>query len=131
MTLIENIQNLLNEVGRLKADNEKELEELRIKYLSKKGIVTELMKDFRNVSNEEKRETGICLNKLKTEAQNKINELREQLQSKASTTGTTKLDLTRTAYPFLWAHAILLLSSRMKSSTSSPAWAFASPMVPK
>ena len=70
------------------------------KYLSKKGIVTELMKDFRNVSNEEKRETGICLNKLKTEAQNKINELREQLQSKASTTGTTKLDLTRTAYPF-------------------------------
>ncbi|HCE47981.1 MAG TPA: phenylalanine--tRNA ligase subunit alpha [Prevotellaceae bacterium] len=100
MTLIENIQNLLNEVGRLKADNEKELEELRIKYLSKKGIVTELMKDFRNVSNEEKRETGICLNKLKTEAQNKINELREQLQSKASTTGTTKLDLTRTAYPF-------------------------------
>ena len=100
MTLIENIQNLLNEVGRLKADNEKALEELRIKYLSKKGIVTELMKDFRNVSNEEKRETGICLNKLKTEAQNKINELREQLQSKASTTGTTKLDLTRTAYPF-------------------------------
>ena len=100
MTLIENIQNLLNEAGRLKADNEKELEELRITYLSKKGIVTELMKDFRNVSNEEKRETGICLNKLKTEAQNKINELREQLQSKASTTGTTKLDLTRTAYPF-------------------------------
>ena len=99
MTLIENIQNLLNEVDRLKADNEKELEELRIKYLSKKGIVTELMKDFRNVSNEEKREIGICLNKLKTEAQNKINELREQLQSKAPATGATELDLTRTAYP--------------------------------
>ncbi len=99
MTLIENIQNLLNEVDRLKADNEKELEELRIKYLSKKGIVTELMKDFRNVSNEEKREIGICLNKLKTEAQNKINELREQLQSKAPATGAAELDLTRTAYP--------------------------------
>ena len=99
MTLIENIQNLLNEVGQLKADNEKELEELRIKYLSKKGIVTELMKDFRNVSNEEKREIGICLNKLKIEAQNKINELREQLQSKTSTTGTAELDLTRTSYP--------------------------------
>lgn len=99
MTLIENIQNLLNEVDRLKADNEKELEELRIKYLSKKGIVTELMKDFRNVSNEEKREIGICLNKLKTEAQNKINELREQLQSKAPATGAAEFDLTRTAYP--------------------------------
>ncbi len=99
MTLIENIQNLLKEVAQLKADNEKELEALRIKYLSKKGIVTELMKDFRNVSNEEKREIGISLNKLKTEAQNRINEIREQLQSKAPTTGTATLDLTRTAYP--------------------------------
>ncbi len=98
MTLIENIQNLLKEVAQLKADNEKELEALRIKYLSKKGIVTELMKDFRNVSNEEKREIGISLNKLKTEAQNRINEIREQLQSKAPA-GTATLDLTRTAYP--------------------------------
>ena len=98
MTLTENIQRLLKEVAQLKADDEKELEALRIKYLSKKGVITELMKDFRNVSPEEKREIGISLNNLKTEAQNRINQIREQLQHKAPS-GVSALDLTRTAYP--------------------------------
>ena len=98
MSLKESIQDLLKEVSQLKAENEKELEELRIKYLSKKGVITELMKDFRNVPNEEKREIGMCINHLKTEAQNKINSIRESLQQNG-TQSDTRLDLTRTAYP--------------------------------
>ena len=98
MSLKENIQDLLKEVSQLKAENEKELEELRIKYLSKKGVITELMKDFRNVPNEEKREIGMCINQLKTEAQNKINSIRESLQQNGAQSDT-RLDLTRTAYP--------------------------------
>ena len=80
--LKENIQQVLAEIEQLKANNEKELEDLRIKYLSKKGAITNLMNEFRNVSAEQKRELGIALNKLKTEAQDKINQLREQIQTK-------------------------------------------------
>ena len=96
--LKENIQQVLAEIEQLKANNEKELEDLRIKYLSKKGAITNLMNEFRNVSTEQKRELGIALNKLKTEAQDKINQLREQIQTKCAAVDTD-IDLTRTAYP--------------------------------
>jgi len=98
MQLKEHIQEVLTEIQELKAQNEKELENLRIKYLSKKGIVVTLMNEFRNVSTDQKRELGIALNKLKTEAQNKINQLREDMQQ-GNTIVDTDLDLTRTAYP--------------------------------
>ena len=48
--MIAKINQLLEEVGALKAANAEELEALRIKYLSKKGAVNELMADFRNVA---------------------------------------------------------------------------------
>ena len=47
--MIARINELLQEVEALKAANAEELEALRIKYLSKKGAVNELMADFRNV----------------------------------------------------------------------------------
>lgn len=99
MALIDNIQALLEEVKGLHAANEQELETLRIKYLSKKGVVADLMNQFRDVAPEEKRETGICINKLKTEALAKINGLREQLLLQAPSGEVKELDLTRTSYP--------------------------------
>ncbi len=98
MQLKEQIQEVLAQINDLKAQNEKELEDLRIKYLSKKGIVVSLMNEFRNVSADQKRELGIALNKLKTEAQNKINQLRESMQN-SNISVDADLDLTRTAYP--------------------------------
>ena len=66
------IDELLNEVNNLAAKNLDELENLRIKYLSKKGEISNLFNDFRNVANEEKREVGQLLNELKNAAQDKI-----------------------------------------------------------
>ena len=50
--MIAKIQQLLEEVETLKAGNTEEVEALRIKYLSKKGIINALMADFRNVAPE-------------------------------------------------------------------------------
>ena len=72
------INELLDEVNRMAAANAEELETLRIKYLSKKGLISELFNDFRNVANEEKREVGQLLNELKNSAQDKINALAEK-----------------------------------------------------
>ena len=95
--MIAKIEQLLQEVEALHATNAEELEALRIKYLSKKGAINELMADFRNVPAEQKKEVGMKLNQLKTKAQDKINALKEQFESQD--TGCDDLDLTRTAYP--------------------------------
>ncbi len=95
--LTDKIQSLLSEVSNLQAADAKALEELRIKYLSKKGVVNELMGEFRTVAPDQKREIGMKLNELKTALQNKLNELREGLATKEE--DHSDLDLTRTPYP--------------------------------
>lgn len=95
--MIAKINQLLQEVEALKAANAEELEALRIKYLSKKGAINDLMADFRNVAAEQKKEVGMRLNELKNKAQKKIAALKEQFESQD--TGCDDIDLTRSAYP--------------------------------
>lgn len=95
--MIAKINELLQEVEALKAANAEELEALRIKYLSKKGAINELMADFRNVPAELKKEVGMRLNELKNKAQEKISTLKEQFESQDN--GCDDLDLTRSAIP--------------------------------
>lgn len=95
--MIEKINDLLAEVGTLTANDEKELETLRIKYLSKKGVMNELMTAFRDVPGDQKRELGQKLNTLKNALQDKINGLRLALSTKDN--NHDDLDLTRTPYP--------------------------------
>ena len=95
--MIAKIEQLLKEVEALHASNAEELEALRIKYLSKKGAINDLMADFRNVPAEQKKEVGMRLNELKTKAQDKINALKEQFENQDN--GYDGLDLTRSAYP--------------------------------
>lgn len=91
------IKQLTDEINALYANTMDEVEILRIKYLSKKGEVSALFNDFRNVPNDEKREIGQLLNDLKNLAQDKINGMKETL----SATGKMEKrnDLTRTAEP--------------------------------
>jgi phenylalanyl-tRNA synthetase alpha chain len=95
--MVDKIKALLLEVEEMKAANADELETLRIKYLSKKGEVSALFNDFRNVANDQKREVGKFLNELKEATQNKINEIKDGFDSNQS--ATEEIDLTRTAYP--------------------------------
>lgn len=95
--MIEKINALKEELSNLKAANAADVEELRIKYLSKKGAISALMNDFRNVPAESKRELGQALNELKAFATERINGLREALA--ADNGDADALDLTRTAAP--------------------------------
>ena len=95
--LTEKIESLLGEVAGLHAADANELEELRIKYLSKKGVVNDLMGQFRNVPADQKREIGMKLNELKTALQDKLNALRQAIAVQED--DHAGLDLTRTPYP--------------------------------
>ncbi len=98
MALKDDIKKLLEQVGDLKAANAEELEALRIKYLSKKGEITALFNEFRNVPNDQKRELGQLLNQLRQQAETRISDLREQINEKCQQSND-KLDLTRTPDP--------------------------------
>ncbi|MDR1102164.1 MAG: phenylalanine--tRNA ligase subunit alpha [Tannerella sp.] len=95
--MIEKIKTLLREVENLEAASAEELETLRIKYLSKRGEISLLMNEFRDVAAEQKREVGKCLNELKEKAQHKMNELKARFEQ--AQTGNRTFDLTRTAWP--------------------------------
>ena len=95
--ILEKIDQLLKEVGNLKASNAEEIEQLRLKYLSKKGEITALMADFRNVAADQKKAVGMKINELKQLAMQKINELKEQ--NEVAEESADDFDLTRSAYP--------------------------------
>jgi len=77
--LREKIDSLLTEIDELKAKHACDVEELRIRFLGKKGSVTQLFEDFKTVLPEQKRELGQLLNNLKNRATEKINTLKEQM----------------------------------------------------
>lgn len=95
--ILDKIETLLKEVDNLSAKNMEDVEQLRRKYLSKKGEISALMGDFRNIAADQKRSVGIKINELKKTATEKINSLRAQMENVDET--SDHIDLTRSAYP--------------------------------
>ena len=95
--MIEKIQRIKAEIEALKVSKSEDLENIRIKYLSKKGEISQLFNDFRTVAAEQKREVGKQLNELKTLATERINALKSEFEDTHSE--SQNIDLTRTAYP--------------------------------
>lgn len=95
--MLEKIKALTAEIESLTAANAADVEALRIKYLSKKGVISVLFNDFRELSGDDKRTLGAPLNQLKTLATDKINALRDAVES--TETVDDSIDLTRTASP--------------------------------
>lgn len=79
--MLDKINALIGEVESFESNSKEELEAFRIKFLSKKGILNDLFAEFKLVPNHEKKEVGQAINNLKTSAQNKINALKNNLDS--------------------------------------------------
>ncbi len=99
MSLRERIEEVKGQLEALKAENAAQIEELRLKYLSKKGVITSLFGEFRNVEAGEKKEFGLLLNALRDKAQEKIEELKAQYGQQETKGAIEKEDYTRTADP--------------------------------
>lgn len=95
--MIDKIKHIQEEVAAWSAETESQIEDLRIKFLSKKGIISNLFNEFRSLSPDQKREVGKILNELKQTAQDRLTEFRNNLENKEE--DFSDLDLTRTAYP--------------------------------
>lgn len=93
----EKIEELIKTIQGLDAKSQEELEAIRLRYLSKKGEISELFNQFREVSNDQKREIGQRLNVLRDMAQARMTELKEKIETLKQE--SDRLDLTRTAEP--------------------------------
>ena len=83
--MIEQIANNIKEIESFSSSSKDEIENFRIKYLSKKGLVNFYFSEFKNVDNSKKKEYGLTINKLKISAQNKFNELNSFLSNNSTT----------------------------------------------
>ncbi len=96
--MIKDIDKYLDEVNQFTSDNLKEIDDFRIKFLSKKGILNQLFAEFKNVPNEEKKLYGQKINTLKQSATQKVESLKESVEDKQGEQ-ESGLDLTRPGYP--------------------------------
>lgn len=99
--MLEKIDKLLNEVESFAAQTKEQVEEYRIKWLSKKGEISALFDDFKNVPGEVKKEVGQKLNLLKNKAQDKINDLKESFEARNDKESKQLTDLTLPGFPTL------------------------------
>ena len=114
ITMIDQLKKHIEEVEGFSAQNPKEIEEFRIKYLGKKGLLNKYFAEFKQIPNEQKKEFGQTINLLKTKATDKVN----TLSSKIKGSGDSKArygDLTRPAEPMeLGArHPISIVKNRI------------------
>jgi phenylalanyl-tRNA synthetase alpha chain len=96
--MLQKISDLLKEVSTFSVNNPEELESFRLKYLSKKGLLSDLFEDFKNVAATEKKEVGQKLNMLKQNAVEKYNLLKTELLTTEDISAVA--DLTRPSFPY-------------------------------
>ena len=95
--MIETVKEHLEKIAQFQAKDAEEIEQFRISYSGKKGILNQLFAAFREVPNEEKKEFGQILNQLKSAVSDKIEVLKLELTS-SSSSGVYG-DLSRPAFP--------------------------------
>lgn len=83
----ERIQGFLKEIEDFEPANSEELEEFRIRFLGKKGLLNELFAQFKEVPNEQKKELGQELNRLKEAAQEKVDTWKEHFRKQEAKAG--------------------------------------------
>ena len=96
--MIDKIKAHIAKVEAFATEKKEELEQFRLEYLGKKGLLNDFFAQFKEVPKEEKKEFGQIINELKSKAEAKINELKERLGGQ-STAAPAYNDLTRPAFP--------------------------------
>ncbi len=118
--MIDKIKAYIHEVERFTTDKTEDLEQFRIQYLGKKGILNAFFAEFKNVPNEQKKEFGKTINELKVSAQSKVEQLKSEIASKIEDKGLYG-DLSRPGEPLEIGarHPISLVKNRITTIFSN------------
>jgi len=96
--MLDHIKKYTKEATAFSSDSAEEIEQFRIKFLSKKGILTDLFNHFKTVPPHEKKAFGQALNQLKNTVEEKLRLLRESIDNKPVETANYH-DLSRPGTP--------------------------------
>lgn len=112
--MIDHIKKLIKEADEFSADSLSAVEDFRVKFLGKKGVLNDLFEEFKAVPNDEKKAYGQAINELKKTAQEKVNALKKSLLI-GQTGRAESIDHTRPGDPFLVGgrHPISLVKNRI------------------
>ena len=123
--MLTKIDELLNEVQKFHSQKKEEIEQFRIKFNGKKGILNDLFEQFKSVSNDQKKEYGQKINLLKQSISAKLEELVQR--SSSQNVVAEKEDLTRPGYPLELGsrHPINLVKNRITDIFKSIGFAVA------
>jgi phenylalanyl-tRNA synthetase alpha chain len=99
--ITERVKELLHEIENSQVESKEQLEAFRLKYISKKGIVTELFEGLKNIPQEDRRAVGQELNTLKNLAQSRFQEFSTILENSADVSEDNQIDLTLPVVPHL------------------------------
>lgn len=112
--MINKIKEHIARVEAFATEKKEELEQFRIEYFGKKGLLNDFFAQFKEVPKEEKKDFGQIINELKSKAEVKINELKEKLSGQNVTTQSLN-DLTRPAFPIEIGsrHPVSLIKNRI------------------
>ena len=123
--MLKKIDELLNEVQKFHSQKKEEIEQFRIKFNGKKGILNDLFEQFKSVSNDQKKEYGQKINLLKQSISAKLEELTQS--SSSQNVVAEKEDLTRPGYPLELGsrHPINLVKNRITDIFKSIGFAVA------
>ncbi|MAH20569.1 MAG: phenylalanine--tRNA ligase subunit alpha [Flavobacteriaceae bacterium] len=108
------IKKLVKEVDDFSAENLSAVEDFRVRFLGKKGVINGLFEKFKAVPDDEKKSYGEAINGLKKVAQDKVNTLKSSLRR--SQGGSKEyIDHTRPGDPFLIGgrHPVSLVKNRI------------------
>lgn len=110
--MFEKIKEYIQEVQNFQSTDSAELENFRIRFNGKKGILTQLFDDFKQIPNEQKKAYGQEINALKQAFLQKFEELKS---STPTAKKSTEIDLTRPGFPFQLGtrHPISLVKNRI------------------
>jgi len=88
------IRELISEVEAFSATTKEHVESFRLKYLSKKGVLTDLFAEMKNIEPSLRKEFGQLVNELKTKAEEKLNSFAEVIEAASGTGKEQAIDLT-------------------------------------
>ncbi|HKL71766.1 MAG TPA: phenylalanine--tRNA ligase subunit alpha [Marinilabiliaceae bacterium] len=111
--MLNKIESLLQEIKNLEADTPEAAEQLRIKYLSKKGLVSLLFDDFKSVPPADKKDVGMALNLLKKEAQETIQQIKDSFDTDAEEGNQSDLTVPASSLPLGSRHPLSVVRNQI------------------
>jgi len=113
--ITDRVKNLISEIEQTEVQNKEQLEAFRMRYISKKGVVSELFDGLKNIAPDERRAVGQELNTLKNVAQNRFQEFSTSLENNADSNPELLIDLTLPVAPNLQGslHPLTIVRKRI------------------